>query len=132
MLAVTAGSATASEQFNLNCEGQRRFEDRTEPVTIIIRVDLERRLWCRDECLGMREIESVSPVNLILENEIDLIVSESRPFSSYPTKKYLMLSRTEGIFAEGVLHPFNEIFSGGGRCTVAPFTGFPADPVTLF
>ncbi|WP_292035551.1 MULTISPECIES: hypothetical protein [unclassified Brevundimonas] len=131
-LAAAATPSLASPQFNLVCEGRRILSnDHAEPFTTTLRVDLERRYWCRDECAGALEIDTIGDAFVTFMDRPSLTIADNNREAT-PTKEYLGVSRENGVFAEMRWSLHGDKFSAYGRCEVAPFTGFPEVRGNLF
>lgn len=137
MLMATVACPAMAEtprQFDLACETLRHWRDGSdtvEPVAIRIRVDLDQRRWCDDECLTTLEINEVSDNFVRFKNLVSLIYKDDNSDAT-PTKWEIVVARNTGTYADVMWHPFERSYWSGGRCQVEPFSGFPASPDRLF
>jgi hypothetical protein len=118
-------AAAVATTFNLVCSGtlatgmieKGRVRDfKSEPFTMIYRVDLASRRWCTDECEETKPIVSVSDTRIVF-------LSQDTPELSL--RIGASVNRESGEFQH---HLKSGDFSAlrQGTCEPAPFTGFPA------
>jgi hypothetical protein len=115
-LAAAIASAAAPTKFDLKCEGPIRDTPPTYQFRYVI--DLDTGTYCKVDgsgpCRGADNIAEVSKGSIILQNVqapgISVVESIDRVAATA-----LMLSRIRGNYE-----------TQSGRCTVAPFSGFPA------
>jgi hypothetical protein len=119
--------AAASMTFNLVCTGTEDREDilgnlrpakdriapSSRPFREVYRLDLRQQRWCSGKCTSTNILVSVSRSSIIIEDPSlgsDRHTSVSRETGKYVSEAYLR----SGIRAFRY-----------GRCTKAPFGGFP-------
>ena len=118
-------AAAAATTFNLNCTVRtaagplnspvKQSPTATPPKTLIFSIDLARLRWCSDDCELTKPIISVTPAEIILQQD----VSNSGGSST-------RLNRETGEFIQMIVD--NETtftVLTGGKCEVTPFTGMP-------
>lgn len=126
--------AETPRQFDLHCEALRHWRDGTnavDPITVHIRVDLDRREWCDKECQVTFQIDDISAMFVRFRNADDLIIKDDNSDAT-PTKEEIVVSRTTGTYADSKWHPFERGYWSAGRCEVQPFSGFAEPPSRLF
>lgn len=126
--------AASPRQFDLSCDVQRHWRDGTnavEPVAVRIRVDLDQRRWCDDDCPTTFEIDEVSDNFVRFKNLVSLIY-ENDNSGATPTKWEILVARDNGTYADVMWHPFERSYWSGGKCEVVPFSGFPVPKERLF
>ena len=110
-------AAAAGEQFDLVCEGRfkPRINARWRPTESRYRIDLSTSAWCNGQCTEVRQIASIETGKIILSR-------------SSPGERLYALHELDRVAGT-----YQHYFSGGlsfhreeGRCTVAPFSGFPS------
>ena len=128
LAAFSAGSAAAqsAQQFDLTCVGERSesLDGPAEPYEYAFRVDLTAKRWCWRDCATTFAIEEVAPDRITFSNDRTDTRFERRSSRN-------SVSRATGeheLLAISVL-PVPRYYRVTGRCTPAPFSGFPA---TLF
>lgn len=136
LMATVACPAMAEtpRQFDLACETLRHWRDGSdtvEPVAIRIRVDLDQRQWCADECPTTLDINEVSSTFVRFKNLVSLIYEDDNSGAT-PTKWEIVVSRDSGTYADVLWHPFERSYWSGGKCRLEPFSGFPALSERLF
>jgi hypothetical protein len=115
----------AAAAFNLVCSGTLStdsfYKKDTEPFTLTLRVDLDRKKYCENECRALLDIQEVQPTSIKLKSE-NIDTPRERLFVDISvnreTGKYSGLS-TSG-FRQGIL-----ILKWDGQCERQGFTGFP-------
>lgn len=134
--AVTdAAYAQSTNQFDLICAGSATpsvtmespefpYDKSPRPVSFRLRVDLEARQFCQDQCQTVEAIRLVSPINVIFRT------------NPLPRQNQLIVSRTDGTFSlewnepgDGAVHRPMIFVHGKGQCTKSDFTPIPK---TLF
>ncbi|HYI48425.1 MAG TPA: hypothetical protein VEX35_08180 [Allosphingosinicella sp.] len=116
MIALALQTAAA---FNLVCTVTFAGTD-SRPTPLIIRVDLDARRFCLDQCVQTNPIVSVTDSEIIFQNG----VSEAsgiliRRVVGGESRRYYASLRSE--------YPGRVIeTSSTGTCAAAPFTGFPS------
>lgn len=116
-------AAQSATQFDLVCSGTRQMGLDAQPVPLDyrLRVDLEARRWCWNDCDRTMQIVDVAPDRLVLQTEsIDTPRKRSTSDNT--------VSRTTGehrsIWIE--TRPIPTYVETKGQCDPAAFSGFPA------
>ena len=122
MIAAMAATQTA-QQFDLVCTGTAMDagdyqQTETRPSNTRIRIDLQRGLWCVNDCGHHSPFVSVSPTELVMED-----------FESPNLEVYRSVNRTNGHYSVSV----RSIVQGtvgathsSEQCERAPYTPIPA------
>lgn len=118
LLLLAAVPAQAADQFDLLCQGQRKWtpDGAAEPVTARYHVDAAAGKWCRDDCWETLPLAASSP----------RLVFKSKPKAPGQDESF-----DESVAADGSgwtdiyqgPYPPGDYWSIAGQCTVAPFTG---------
>ena len=112
-LALQIGAA-----FNLVCVGtQTDYTSSESPMRLVLRIDLDQRRFCFDDCESTLAIASVSDTEIILQDE-----PMQGPWRARILRR---VNRESGAYYASV--GTDQIYiRGHGTCETAPFTGFPA------
>lgn len=120
---MSAGLALGlAAAFNLVCSvGESTFakadETSKRDVTVRLRVDLDKRLWCDGECGVVRRIYSVVDRSILFayaeDETVPALLSVSATRDPWI---YSSTSRTANLTVVGL-----------GTCEQTPFSGFPAN-----
>lgn len=124
-VSLSAGVATAqtATQFDLACSGTTQLsqDEPPKPAEYRIRIDLGVMRWCWSECEQTMQIADAAPDRIVLMSER----------TDTPRKRSMSensVSRTTGehrlIWIES--RPFPTYVETKGKCSPAPFSGFPA------
>lgn len=125
LVAVLALSTT----FNLHCWGVEKTETVLSPDNVkrfdnIYRIDLDRQLYCSEDCKSPLPIARVTPIKLWLS---DQTVDDYAEYSN----RYMIIDRQTGVLIGSWSNRRKadrlslSITSWDGQCVVEPFTGFP-------
>lgn len=116
-------AAQSATRFDLVCSGTRQMDldGAPAPLDYRLRVDLEARRWCWNDCERTMPIVDVAPDRIVFQSEsIDTARKRSTSENS--------VSRTTGehrsIWIE--TRPIPTYVETKGQCDPAAFSGFPA------
>ena len=121
---MTTIAATTALVFNLICTGTTHIgkfmgEDQVVQFNEILRVDLDRKRWCKEKCTETRPIFEVTPERIKFEQDIRSDMDDTLSF----------VNRENGVFGfrdrrwvgSDMFVTYTQ-----ATCKRAPFTGFPA------
>jgi hypothetical protein len=127
---VSAALAQGETKFDLTCVGEVRRHPGTEvgsyvPWTGRLKIDLETKTFCQDDCSKVEQIYSITPEKIVLLRKAD---GEVFDFSEIQRSNGFYL-RTHSItkIENGTINDQAEDYRA--TCSPAPFSGFPK---TLF
>lgn len=114
-LAATTAAAQTSQQFDLVCRGTLDAYDLTtgslyqsHPIDNRYRLDLDRRVWCVNDCQSGSDIGEVTQTRIVLTGHTSLTVNR-------------LNGEMRGVSNSRLLRTEIDL-----RCTVAPYTLIPA------
>lgn len=116
----------AAAAFNLVCSGTQTIVDdvgkEVKTYLITYRVDLDRGIYCEQDCKEQRRLADVQPTTLYLHREKDDDPVNYKDFTEQvdrETGAHRVYRRTRSGFAGWMT------LERGGRCERAAFTGLP-------
>jgi hypothetical protein len=125
LLLFVAAPAGAADQFDLVCQGRWRFNvtDPYEPRNFRMRVDLQAKRFCEEDCRATREIAEVQPNVITFERATD------QP-KALGTTFFFQVDRTNGklTYFKSARLPERSWIEQDAICEPAPFSGFPELP----
>jgi hypothetical protein len=116
------GLAAAALAFNLICTGTTTtgelmdFDKPKTPVTVVLRVDLEKNRWCSGDCKSTAAIKELRETSIIFRMGED---DNGDDFFYVNRETGELLDRTRSFALKWITLT-------QGQCEKAPFTGFPA------
>lgn len=123
---IYSAAVAAAAAFNLVCSGtvttESVFDGKTsKPYEYTYRIDLNAKKYCTDECIGLRDIADIQPMQITLsETKVD--TPREHHWS------YMRIDRGtgahKGVSASGV-RASRMILEWNGTCEKSEFTGFP-------
>ncbi|WP_158913349.1 hypothetical protein [Caulobacter sp. S45] len=125
---VIASSATAAEvrQFDLQCSTRVATRDagvsNAARAQEIYRIDLDRRLYCKDQCTNIRQIADITPAMIVLENE----ASEPAPPAGVDVSH--TIDRRTLAMHDAQISPGAFSVVSDSRCVMAPYKSIPKTP----
>ena len=114
--------------FNLVCSGMLHLDEARgsglpgsyAPFSVVLRVDIQRQLWCADDCQTLRALSRLTQSRIVFE------ALENRDRSTLTT-----VDRESGAFSDQTLRRARGaagrdfVETRTGTCERAPFSGFP-------
>lgn len=132
MLAVILAQVAATpptSAFDLNCSGTKSVEswkgrERTkisdEPVSLLVRVDLARKLWCSGECKAPSPIASVDDSMILFQKKDDSggddLTMLNRRTGEFLDRDRIFVTPTDTDIV---------VTRTSGSCQSSVFSGFP-------
>ena len=124
LIALTFAQATPA-QFDLVCQGERRDAKAgavPQPVEYRLRIDLDARVWCQDQCSGTGSIKEVTAARITLYDS-------ERHGTTHSSQDSSWIDRTTGRH-----HQFSSVRMGRAaightveaQCSPASFSGMPS------
>lgn len=126
----TPAAADALRQFDLVCVGERRSDSEdgstSSPTTQHLRVDLDRREFCRDDCEATAAIAEINSDVIAFRNTTNTSAPGGMIWSQF------FVNRKTGKYFDQRMFPHTDSTTEEGVCEAKPFTGFPPQPDNLF
>jgi hypothetical protein len=124
-LVIAVPAAAAPAQFDLHCAGTKTsYEDKktTEPFETLIRVDLDKGVYCEGTCRSTRKIAEIAAAFILFESER---VDEP----GRRTRREIAVDRVTGAYSGTVSYESRSVpyslWAWDAQCEVGPFSGFP-------
>lgn len=108
-------NAQSANRFDLVCDitqqvlgGEREVEPRFSQMRL--RIDLERKVWCADECKNVNDVASATSAEIVLAN---------------PLTDGMRINRVSGTLDTTPSRRFGLLWTFSGQCRRAPYTAIP-------
>lgn len=117
-------------QFDLLCSGEKRIDSEdgsvTNPASQHLRVDLDRREFCVDECESTQSIDQITSASIGFRNTTNISPPVGVLWSQF------FVNRETGGYYDQRMAPNIPSSIEQGVCAAMPFSGFPDRPNNLF
>ena len=109
---LTAAPAMPAEQFDLVCKIVSKVGSASTTDSLHFRIDVARRVFCEGDCKSVREITSITPLQIVLTD-----------WHGDPYVFLEKLDRQTGAYSLEIGGPAQMKVSA--QCQSAPFSGLP-------